>query len=320
MIRTIFERKPERFCPREIHIGRTICLSAKDFEAFLDKPCAEYAFFEQHSAMMKQAGDERYDTLLVKGEGRSDGVLVKTEGSSYARYAVYVPEASALPYESLARANQVLADAVDWIVENGTAMTSTGNWVTDFSELEERTGMKLSEAGYLRELLLRMLEDRPEVADVECLRDRFDICYYLDYCPNYIPEEETCGAAEQKAEQGTGQEEEQGDQRLKDLLCTRWENVHLVHAEIDDVPHTIVELDGNTLTEAGRNAWSDVLNAKVQRVYQGYYGLQMELSGIKASRLNAFSVMLGGYCSVEDYEAWVNDPDDDMINQKFSDT
>lgn len=269
MIRAIFERKPERFCPRETKIGRTICLSAKDFEAFLNKPCAEYAFLEQHSAMMKQAGDERYDTLLVKGEGCRDGVLVKTEGASYARYAVYVPEASALPYESLARENQVLADAVDWIVENGTTMTSTGNWVTDFPELEERIGMKLSEVGYLRELLLRMLEERTEVADVECLRDGFDICYYLDYCPNFIPEEETCGAAEQ----GTEQEAKQGNQRLKDLLCTRWENVHLVHAEIDDVPHTIVELDGNTLTKAGRNAWSDVLNAKVQRVYQGYYGL-----------------------------------------------
>lgn len=69
MIRAIFERKPERFCPREIPIGRTICLSATDFEAFLDKPCAEYAFLEQHSALMKQAGDERYDTLLVKGGG-----------------------------------------------------------------------------------------------------------------------------------------------------------------------------------------------------------------------------------------------------------
>lgn len=316
MIRAIFERKPERFCPRESKIGRTICLSAKDFEAFLNKPCAEYAFLEQHSAMMKQAGDEQYDTLLVKGEGCRDGVLVKTEGASYARYAVYVLEASALPYESLARENQVLADAVDWIVENGTTMTSTGNWVTDFPELEERMGMKLSEVGYLRELLLRMLEERTEVVDVECLRDGFDICYYLDYCPNFIPEEETCGAAEQ----GTEQEAKQGNQRLKDLLCTRWENVHLVHAEIDDVPHTIVELDGNTLTKAGRNVWSDVLEAQVQRVYQGYYGLQIELSGIKASRLNAFSAMLGGYCSVKDYEAWVNDPDDEMASQKFIDT
>lgn len=33
----------------------------------------------------------------------------------------------------------------------------------------------------------------------------------------------------------------------------------------------------------------------------------MELSGVKASRLEDFSAMLAGYCSVEDYENWVND-------------
>lgn len=36
----------------------------------------------------------------------------------------------------------------------------------------------------------------------------------------------------------------------------------------------------------------------------------MELSGVKASRLDAFSAMLAGYCSVEDYENWVNEPEE----------
>ena len=98
---------------------------------------------------------------------------------------------------------------------------------------------------------------------------------------------------------------------LKDLLCARWENLHLVHDEIDyGLPHTIVELDGETLTEAGKEAWTDVLDAKVVRVFQGYSGLQMELSGVKASRLDAFSAMLAGYCRVEDYENWVNEPEE----------
>lgn len=101
---------------------------------------------------------------------------------------------------------------------------------------------------------------------------------------------------------------------LKDLLCARWENLHLVHDEIDyGLPHTIVELDGGTLTEAGKEAWTDVLDAKVVRVFQGYFGLQMELSGVKASRLDAFSAMLAGYCSVEDYENWVNEPEEEAM-------
>lgn len=58
-----------------------------------------------------------------------------------------------------------------------------------------------------------------------------------------------------------------------------WENLHLIHDEIDyGLPHTIVELDRETLTEAGKEAWADVLDAKVLRVYKGYFGLQMELS------------------------------------------
>jgi hypothetical protein len=71
-----------------------------------------------------------------------------------------------------------------------------------------------------------------------------------------------------------------------------------------------VELDDSTLTEAGKEAWADVLNADVLRVYTGYYGLQMELAGVKASRLDAFSSMLAGYCSVQDYKKWVNESGD----------
>ncbi len=71
-----------------------------------------------------------------------------------------------------------------------------------------------------------------------------------------------------------------------------------------------VELDKSTLTEVGKEAWANVLNADVLRVYTGYYGLQMELAGVKASRLDAFSSMLAGYCSVQDYEKWVNEPED----------
>jgi hypothetical protein len=38
----------------------------------------------------------------------------------------------------------------------------------------------------------------------------------------------------------------------------------------------------------------------------------MELAGVKASRLDAFSSMLAGYCSVQDYKKWVNEPEDHL--------
>lgn len=93
--------------------------------------------------------------------------------------------------------------------------------------------------------------------------------------------------------------------RLKDLLACKWEDIHLVHDEIDNDPATIVELSDSTLTEAGQEAWADILDSKVKRIYTGMYGLQLELTDVEASRLDEFSHMLAGYCAVTDYEKWV---------------
>ncbi len=96
--------------------------------------------------------------------------------------------------------------------------------------------------------------------------------------------------------------------KLKDLLRTRWEDIHLMHKDVEiEVPHTIVELDEHTLTDAGKEAWADVLSAEVVKIYTGYYGVQLELDKVKPRRLANFSAMLAGYCSVQDYEKWVTE-------------
>ncbi|BAL01665.1 hypothetical protein OBV_44660 [Oscillibacter valericigenes Sjm18-20] len=98
--------------------------------------------------------------------------------------------------------------------------------------------------------------------------------------------------------------------RLKDLLHLHWEDIHLLHKDVEVQPATIVELDEHTLTDAGKEAWADVLDAEVVRVYNGYYGLQMELDKVKPLRLEKFSSMLAGYCPASDYEKWVTQEDD----------
>lgn len=96
--------------------------------------------------------------------------------------------------------------------------------------------------------------------------------------------------------------------QLKDLLRIRWEDIHLMHKDVEiEVPHTIVELDEHTLTDAGKEAWADVLSAEVVKIYTGYYGLQMELDKVKPRRLEEFSAMLAGYCSVQDTEKWLTE-------------
>ena len=221
-----------------------------------------------------------------------------------------MPDATALCYDSLSRVNGILAKAVEEIVEEGTNKTTTGNWMTDRSKVETLLGEGQSENPRLWKLLQDMLRERQEVSLVDCVEEGFDIYYYLDFCPNYIPEEGEAAVQEAGADVKSP--------RLKDILCTHWENIHLVHTEVDNVPHTIAELDSGTLTEAGKKVWADVLNAKVERVYQGLYGLQMELSGVKPGRLEAFSGMLGGYCSEQEYETWVNEPERETVSPQLN--
>ena len=77
---------------------------------------------------------------------------------------------------------------------------------------------------------------------------------------------------------------------------------------------TIEELDDKLLTEEGKMAWADVLNAKVKQLYEGGYGVQIELSGAEPERVSAFSYMLAGHCPSSDYDKWINEDEDQNQN------
>lgn len=98
-------------------------------------------------------------------------------------------------------------------------------------------------------------------------------------------------------------------QKCMVLTLLRIKDCFLIRSQmgIDEMPLTIIELNDKTLTENGKMEWSDVLNARVKRIYQGYYGLQIDLTGVKASRIYDFSAMLAGYCPIDDYYKWVRD-------------
>ncbi|RGC05912.1 hypothetical protein DWZ14_25805 [Enterocloster citroniae] len=309
-MQAVFERKPD-FRLRDVVTETVIRLPKEEYEQFLSSPCDSYEFIEKNSkSMLMDEKNGVFYCMLVTGEGYRDGVLVEADGYPYARYASYVPDATALCYDYLSKVNGILAKAVEEIVEEGTNMTTTGNWMTDRSKVETLLGGGQSENPRLWKLMQDMLRERQEVSLVDCVEEGFDIYYYLDFSPNYIPEEGEAAVQEAGADVKSP--------LLKDILCARWENIHLVHTEVDNMPHTITELDSGTLTEAGKKVWADVLNAKVERVYQGLYGLQMELSGVKPGRLEAFSGMLGGYCSEQEYETWVNEPEREPVSPQLN--
>lgn len=304
-MKAIFERKPSDFDLRSFEVSKTIQLPAEVFEALLQKPMRDYNFIQENMEQMRCDSKGVYHCLLLTGEGRNDGLLVESEGYGYCRYASYVPDISVLTSPALQQFNQKLTEAVDYIVSTGTQNTTEGNWIIGFDEIEKQTGINLEFNDGICNVLVDMLHEREPVADVELNENAIDVCYYLDFCPQY-------GGHPEEAEPEQLPEAPSTVSRLKDLLHLRWEDIHLMHKDVEVQPATIVELDEHTLTNAGKEAWADILDAEVVKIYNGYYGLQMELDKVKPSRLEEFSSMLAGYCPVSDYEKWVTQEGDTL--------
>ena len=99
---------------------------------------------------------------------------------------------------------------------------------------------------------------------------------------------------------------------LGDLLkYMSFEDVHLTHKYEEIELSTIVELDDNTLTQRGKEHWEDVMNAKINRIFVGGYGLQIECEDVEPERLAEFSHVLAGYCDADLYDAWINEGNDE---------
>lgn len=302
-MKAIFERKPSDFDLRSFEVSKTILLPAEVFEDVLRNPMRDYDFIQKNTDLMHCDSSGVYHCLLLTGEDRKDGLLVESEGYGYCRYASYVPNISALASPALQQFNQKLMEAVDCIVSTGTQNTTEGNWIIGFDEIEKQTGINLEFNDGICNVLVDMLHEHEPVADVELNENAIDVCYYLDFCPQY-------GGQAEETEPEQLPELPSPVSRLKDLLHLHWEDIHLLHKDVEVQPATIVELDEHTLTDAGREAWADVMDAEVVKVYNGYYGLQMELDKVKPSRLEEFSSMLAGYCPVSDYEKWVTQEGD----------
>lgn len=105
---------------------------------------------------------------------------------------------------------------------------------------------------------------------------------------------------------------------LFELMGCNLENIHIVDADVEHDLATIVELNQDTLTEEGKREWSDVLGAKVTRISDGIYGTQIEVTGCEPERLEAFSKMLAGECTLSESERWLNPvTDDEVFDLKF---
>ena len=187
-INVIMEHKPcFKLCQAKAE--KTIRLSEKEFEKFLQSPMECQDFIKGNVDLMRQDESGVYHCLLVTGENHRDGVLVEADGYDYARYASYVPDAAAFAYDSLSEMGYRLAFLVEQSVTKGLDAAQEGYWEVSFEEIREQSGLELGENPFLQELMADMITVRPEVAEVCIWRDCFSVNYRPEFCHDHQKEE-----------------------------------------------------------------------------------------------------------------------------------
>lgn len=276
-----FERKENTPDVSEADIVGVTKLSREQYSRFYGQMLNGYDFIADYAKETYDDG-ERKHCLLVLGEGEDDGILVCSESSFYARYSAYLPKARQILRDELHRVAELMIKDRFGDIENGS-------WVIGFDDIKEHFDLTVSPTNGIGKMLLGELEAQEEVGAVIATEDCFEISEYLQNAP------EDASASEKLL-------------TVFSLMGCNLEDVHLLDADEEHEVATIAELNRNTLTDEGKRDWSDVLAAKVERIYDGVYGTQIEVSGCPAHRLRDFSFALAGYCSEEQWSKWFNEP------------
>lgn len=292
-----FKRKDTELDVQDCDIRKIVDLSAEQYNRFTHDMLSDYDFIADFADQMHVDSNGMTHCMLVLGEGSDGGVLVNSEGSSYGRYTAFLPNARQYVDHEIG----VLAD---YAVTEGTTNTEDGRWHISFDELYNHFGAEVTPRNGIGERLYAELMSRDAVVDCEADEDGFYLSYKPEYCDQLASEPFI------------------GDKCLtvRDLLKCNMQDIHLLDVDEEHDLATIVELGADTLTEQGKADWSDILDAKVERIYEGSYGLQIDVSGASPERLHDFSYMLAGYAPISDYEKWVAPSENgEKFEMKWSD-
>lgn len=176
-LQAIFTRKAENFHVWDCVIEKIVELPEAEYKHFKTAPLRDMPFIAENTDLMHRDENGVFHCLLVLGEGTSDGILIESEGYNYARYSSFMPGAR----EFL---NVRLNQLADQIIRESRQDTSNGTWSVYFDEVQERYHVPVSPNNGVGSMLQKILEARPELAELEPMEDGFDMVFYLDYCTN----------------------------------------------------------------------------------------------------------------------------------------
>lgn len=274
--KTKFDRKASDIGNVDAFVVEAVhTLSHAEFEAFSDGLLENYPFIAERAKELGVDELGRCCCLLILDEDEDDGILVHSSGYDYARYSSYYPNAKTHLQDEVKR-------VAEDILKGRFGGCEDGSWIVGFDEIKEHFDLTVTPNNGIGTLLLEELRGREVVDEVIATEDSFQMTARMEQ----VPEERFF--------------------TVSDLIKCGLEDVHLVDRDEEHELATIVELNQNTLTEQGMRDWADVLGAKVERIYEGGYGVEIEVSGCDAQRVAEFSFMLAGYVSNSQYDRWVN--------------
>ena len=193
-IRAEMGRRHAPLWPHEYQVDKVVELPNTAFASFMIQPLDHYDFIERNRVEPHQ-GTGLNHCLLLLGDDRTDGALVQCGDDGRAMYAAYVAGARDVVQARLDR-------VADFIVSQGAQRTASGSWCVYCEELEEKFGVTIREGSGLDAMLIKTLERRPEVAQVDISLQHIETTFRLEFC----------------AQHQTAEAEKAPDIRVRDIL------------------------------------------------------------------------------------------------------
>lgn len=267
----------------EYKVEAVVVLDAEEFEDFRRRLFVARDFIADNRDYMYLDRNGISHCLLVLGEGQTDGILVDSGLSQHAKFTSFLPNAVDFMEKQIRMmANEILNDNENTI---------------DFKTISDKFDVAVTEENGIGRMLIDELRGRNELVNVEVTHNSIELT---------------------RVENAPVEVDDKHLMTLFMLMGCNLENVHIVDADVEHDLATIVELNQDTLTDEGKREWSDVLGAKVTRIFDGIYGTQIEVTGCEPERLEAFSKMLAGECTLSESERWLNPvADDETFDLKF---
>lgn len=267
----------------ECKIEAAVVLDAEEFADFRRRLFVARDFIADNRDYMYLDRNGISHCLLVLGEGQPDGILVDSGLSQHAKFTSFLPNAA----DFMKKQIQMMADE----------MLENFETAIDFKSISDKFDVTVTADNGIGQMLIDELRGRNELANVYVTPNSIELT---------------------RVKNAPVEADDKHLMTLFMLMGCNLENVHIVDADVEHDLATIVELNQDTLTDEGNREWSDVLGAKVTRIFDGIYGTQIEVTGCEPERLEAFSKMLAGECTLSESERWLNPvADDEVFDLKF---